>query len=119
MPSPRRIRFEPCARLLGSGPQRVGTVLDLLEAIPYLLQPWRVLPPLPVVNAILEAGLQDAGMSGGCRGGRYGTPAVPAWVRTRDDWTIWLMRRFHGVPVGRHGCSIAGTGAPGRRWTRR
>jgi len=43
-----------------------GSVIDLLGRIPYLLS-WHILPPLHVLNELLQIGHSDAGMSGGCR----------------------------------------------------
>jgi hypothetical protein len=97
-----------------------GSVLDLLEAIPYLLLRKR-LPGLQVINAILAQGYEDAGMSGAVqwqsfqidedefqeliseaesRGISY--KENPEWVSSRSDFHIWEMSLDHGIPVERH-----------------
>ncbi len=95
-----------------------GTLTDLAREIPYLLV-WGGLPPVRVLNEILFAGTCDAGMSGGCRwepfevsAGEHeelaeclGMPVMcdaPGWVRSRMDWTIWMMEVRQGVPSGEH-----------------
>lgn len=44
-----------------------GTWANVLRAIPYLLPEGAPKPPFDVANEILAKGLDDAGMSGGCR----------------------------------------------------
>ena len=100
-----------------------GSVADLLRDIPYLLI-GGLIPPLPVANEVLGSGLDDAGMSGGCRweplelserefdevlhdlqtaGDRTGRPlrfeAPPSWVATRSDWDIWVAERVYSIPA--------------------
>lgn len=97
-----------------------GTLGDLLFSVPYLLSA-RLVPPLPVVNDLLETGGSDAGMSGGCtwepfsitesewnelvhelaaRGSDDACAFVepPEWVRTVADWSAWIMIFKYGYP---------------------
>lgn len=109
---------------VGGGETAVqGTVAQLLLDIPYLIV-GGLIPPLPVLNEVLDRGLADAGMSGGCRwepfrlsapefaelvaelstrGGKRGEPlrfdAPPAWVDTQRRWGVWLAFRLHSIPV--------------------
>jgi hypothetical protein len=100
-----------------------GTVAQLLLDIPYLIV-GGLIPPLPVLNEVLDSGIADAGMSGGCRwepfrlsesefaelvaelstrGGKRGETlrfdAPPAWVDTQRSWGVWLAYRLHSIPV--------------------
>lgn len=99
-----------------------GSVARLLACIPYLLIRGFI-PPLPVVNEVLRSGGVDAGMSGavewtgfelsvdefgsvveelvqGSVAGRsYHFEDVPAWVTSRDDWSVWLAGRLEGIPI--------------------
>jgi hypothetical protein len=53
--------------LPGVGPGEIkttGTLIDLLEAIPYLLS-HNTVPPFHVINNLLLSGEEDCGMSGG------------------------------------------------------
>ena len=106
---------------IGDGKSRKeGTLLHLLEAIPYLLLRKR-LPCLRVINSILAGGYEDAGMSGAVqwqsfqinqkqflklvaeaesRGIRY--IKNPEWVTCRSDFHIWEMSLDHGIPLARH-----------------
>src|SRR5262245_4291946 len=99
------------------------SIADLLRDIPYLLSSG-IIPPLSVVNQILRSGLEDAGMSGGCRwkpfelskdefaevlddlqatGDRDGDPLrfeePPTWVETPRDWNIWVAERVYAIPA--------------------
>src|SRR5215468_7889371 len=109
--------------LPGIGPRsikRVGTLKDLLFAIPYLLSP-KLLPPRQVLNDLLRTGVLDAGMSGGCRWPPFeistqeydellaectSTAAEslqqvtsPEWVQTYRDWSAWVLEYGHSVPA--------------------
>jgi hypothetical protein len=47
-----------------------GTLKSLLLEIPYLLLPYaplNIIPPHNVLNELLSRGVEDAGMSGGCK----------------------------------------------------
>lgn len=55
--------------LPGVGPGKTpaeGTWADVLESIPYFLMPGGPIPPRHIVNEVLQLGVVDAGMSGGC-----------------------------------------------------
>jgi len=99
---------------------REGTVLELLMTIPYLLLHHR-LPPMSVINNILNVGLVDAGMSGGARWDSFilderefeelardaesagiEITSPPSWVETRSDFQIWEFELDHGVPSDIH-----------------
>ena len=100
--------------------ERDGDLLELLQSIPYLMM-GRRLPPLSVLNSILETGLADAGMSGGvrwdpftiddeqykqlsvrCRKVDLATPTYPDWVRSRSDFQVWEAEVDRGVPAESH-----------------
>jgi hypothetical protein len=101
--------------------QREGTVVDLLDAIPYLITS-HIVPPLEILNEVLRKGLDDAGMSGGCRwlpfelmpaefneltsalAGRSGENYAryiepPDWVSCFEDWRYWVLEYCHGIPA--------------------
>jgi hypothetical protein len=116
----RRVDYEVHA---GAGPGRSrksGPLKSLVTQIPYFLA-HGVIPPLPVVNAVLRTGAVNAGMSGGCtwepfeiaaaeyetlveglRADGLKTVDAPDWVQTGDDWTIWQLFLSEGVPVEEH-----------------
>ena len=100
-----------------------GSVADLLRAIPYLLIKG-LIPPRFLINETLQKGLDDAGMSGGCRwepftlseaefeevvadlearGDREGRPLryeePPEWVTTRTRWSVWTSHRIYSIPI--------------------
>ena len=109
--------------LPGVGPgelEQQGSLLELLQSIPYLLTRNR-LPPLVVLNAVLEGGEADAGMSGGARWAPFSIDQQeymqlarqcrelgleitepPAWVKDRTDFVIWEFELDHGVPSSTH-----------------
>lgn len=119
----RTIRFEILAGVGEGVHQREGTLVSLLESIPYLLTSG-LIPPRSVLNEILRRGEVNAGMSGGCRwapfelsqedwqdlvrefeaipapGYRFVSP--PAWVRSAGDWQLWVMEYRYGVPAAEH-----------------
>ena len=108
--------------------KKEGTAKDLLLDMPYLLgmyPPLRkegigVIPPLKIINEIFSIGINDAGMSGGCKwepfqidendfeelvaqllsdDPKYFRWIEPAeWVKTYDDWTAWKFELIHGGP---------------------
>lgn len=84
-----------------------GTVADLLFDIPYFFLA-KIIPPIDVVNEVLQKGVMDAGMSGGCKwkplqldAKSYAELAAylrqldfvnnqpPDWVKTHPDWHCW------------------------------
>lgn len=100
-----------------------GSVAALLRDIPYLLI-GGLIPPLLVINGVLRKGVDDAGMSGGCRwdpfeiteaeldevvreleanGDRDGRPLrfeePPDWVANSSDWGIWVSERVYSIPA--------------------
>ncbi|MBN1472878.1 MAG: hypothetical protein JW925_13975, partial [Syntrophaceae bacterium] len=87
--------------------KKTGTLLDLLESVPYFLIKKR-LPSLAVINDVLNKGSHDAGMSGGSRWAPftihadeykvltaesikkgYSVATLPSWVKTQSDFHIW------------------------------
>jgi hypothetical protein len=99
--------------------QAKSTVLDLLKDSPYVLG--QFIPPLIVLNNILESGVMDAGMSGGCTWKPFqldateydelvevlkkeGLKAIepPEWVTTYAYWKIWELEQIAGVPSCEH-----------------
>jgi hypothetical protein len=105
---------------VGGSARKHGTLVDLLDAIPYLLSA-RLIPPVHVVNDALRRGTHDAGMSGGCQWEPFEitqsewadladtlaarTPRKrctfvepPEWVATFDDWNAWIMIFRYGYP---------------------
>jgi hypothetical protein len=100
-------------------PER-GTIAELLTAIPYLLSA-RIIPPLAIVNDLLNGGHSDAGMSGGCEWEPFALTESewdeltatlrslpddeacefvqpPQWVESIDDWQAWIMIFKYGLP---------------------
>lgn len=100
-----------------------GSVIELLDRIPYLLSS-HILPPLHVLNDVLQKGHYDAGMSGGCRwhpftlsqeeftelladlARREGEDFVefvppPSWVTCFEEWQCWIWEYCHGIPAKR------------------
>jgi hypothetical protein len=114
----RTIAFEVRGGIGGTQLQS-GTLSDLLKHIPYLLTP-KLVPPLYVVNDLLEKGISDSGMSGGCSwkpfeitsaewdelkeqlisnqsdGMEYVSP--PEWVKNLHDWHNWVFEFRYGMP---------------------
>ena len=101
-----------------------GSVAALLRDVPYLLI-GGLIPPLLVINEVLRKGMDDGGMSGGCRwvpfeitesefaevvreleaqGDREGRPLryeEPAdWVANQSEWGIWVGERVYSIPSG-------------------
>ena len=95
-----------------------GSWADVLGRVPYLLFEGDPIPPLPVLNAVLATGEEDAGMSGGCQWPRYqldeheyqqvardlgqaldllDRPA-PSWVDSEERFWTWKV-------VVKTGCS--------------
>ena len=94
-----------------------GSVADLLFDVPYFFLA-RIIPPMDVVNEVLQKGVVDAGMSGGCKwkpfqldGASYATLAAdlrqmdfvtiqpPDWVTTHSDWHGWCAELVWGIPA--------------------
>ena len=94
-----------------------GTIADLLLDIPYFFLT-RIIPPIPVVNEVLQKGVSDAGMSGGCKwkplqldAASYAKLAAdlrqidfvtmqpPDWVKTHADWQSWCAELVWGIPA--------------------
>ena len=95
-----------------------GTLFDLLNTNPYFfLGPIKRLPPLIVINSILEAGLDDGGMGDGaswtpftieideyqqlatyCKGFGYEITETPKWVESYMDFLIWVNYLDIGIP---------------------
>ena len=61
----RKIRYKILPPIGSYEPEAEGTLVDLLQDMPYLFV-WKVIPPLGVINEILMSGIYDKGMSGGC-----------------------------------------------------
>jgi hypothetical protein len=94
-----------------------GGVADLLFDIPYFFLA-RIIPPMDVVNEVLQKGVVDAGMSGGCRWKPFQLDAAsyaklaaelqqmefvtiqpPDWVTTHSDWHSWCAELVWGIPA--------------------
>ena len=102
---------------VGPGRDKVnGSLYELLNSIPYLFCKKR-LPPISVINSILESGLSDAGMSGGvewnaftisesdyaeladyCSALGFEITNPPEWVKNRNYFQIWEFEIDHGIP---------------------
>ncbi|MEN6321434.1 MAG: hypothetical protein ABFD82_22145 [Syntrophaceae bacterium] len=100
-----------------------GDLLDLLQAIPYLLSDG-LIPPLVVLNHIFQMGVYDAGMSGGItwepfeidqtefnelvngfvslKNTEYRLVVTPDWVKTNIHWLIWKMEYLYKIPSEEH-----------------
>lgn len=85
---------------------------DLVSDIPYLIFWEKIIPPYKILNDLLNSGISDAGMSGGCEWEPFtitneeyqelieefdllpGTPdpsiPIPDHVKTRIDWMNWM-----------------------------
>ncbi len=102
--------------------KKTGTLKELLENIPYLMI-HKIIPPLKVINYILQTGKYDAGMSGGCTwepfqinneeyeeltksliasDKKYTKDEPPDWVENYSEWHIWIMERLYDVPAEEH-----------------
>jgi hypothetical protein len=118
----RTVRFEVLPAVGDETVSREGTLSDFLETVPTVLQ-FGVIPPLHVLNDLLQRGSIDAGMSGACRweplvvdstdwsklraaletkAGQYEYIEPPSWVQTYDEWQVWLLELRHGVPAEEH-----------------
>jgi hypothetical protein len=94
-----------------------GSVADLLFDIPYFFLA-RIIPPMDVVNEVLQKGVVDAGMSGGCKwkplqldAASYAKLAAdlrqmdfvtiqpPDWATTHSDWHSWCAELVWGIPA--------------------
>ena len=94
-----------------------GSVADLLFDIPYFFLA-KIIPPIDIVNEVLQKGVEDVGMSGGCKwkpfqldGASYAkltndlrqmdfvTIQPPDWVTTRSDWHGWCAELVWGIPA--------------------
>jgi len=75
---------------------RQGTVADLVRETPYLIY-LNVIPPLHILNQVLETGREDAGMSGGAEW-------QPFQVTLEEHATLvqelenYPQREYHYVP---------------------
>ena len=101
-----------------------GNTATLLTYIPYLYASG-VFPSENVLNEVLSKGISDAGMSGGARWTPYNIKKEefetifeevksistltnleyiePAhWVKSFDDWNIWVMHIKHNIPWEEH-----------------
>jgi hypothetical protein len=113
--------------LPGTGPGSVlnqGNTITLLLEMPYLFSSGFI-PPESIINELLSSGSRDAGMSGGVQWAPYRLklgefdalvqelmsayshgslvyqePA--AWVKSFEDWHVWVMFMRHGVPWEEH-----------------
>ncbi len=94
-----------------------GSVLDLISDIPYFL-PAKLVPPLAALNDELSKGIDDAGMSGGCKWKPFQLTATeyeelaeymsslgfvrlqaPDWVTTAKAWSRWNAEVVYGIPA--------------------
>lgn len=123
----RRITYTILAPVGSGTAKKKGSLVDLVLAIPYLIcGPINggFIPPLQVLNDVLNTGDSGAGMSGGCKwkplqideeeykdlvkrlrrieGKNYKLLFPPAWVESHSDWTIWMTELFLGVPSKKH-----------------
>ncbi len=96
-----------------------GNVLDLISDIPYFL-PAKLVPPMAALNGQLSKGIEDAGMSGGCKWKPFQlTPEeyaefagylkslgfvelqAPDWVRDEKTWSRWNAEVVYGIPASK------------------
>jgi len=94
-----------------------GRVADLLFDIPYFFLA-KIVPPIGIVNEVLQKGVEDAGMSGGCKWKPFQLDAAsyaklttdlgqmdfvtiqpPDWVTTHSDWHSWCAELVWGIPA--------------------
>lgn len=94
-----------------------GSVADLLFDIPYFFLA-RIIPPIQVVNEVLQKGVVDAGMSGGCKWKpfqlntssyeelasslqkmKFLAIQPPNWVTTDSDWRHWCIELVWAIPA--------------------
>jgi hypothetical protein len=113
--------------LPGTGPGSAlnhGNTITLLLEMPYLFSSG-LIPPESIINELLSRGSRDAGMSGGLQWASYrlkpgefdalvqelmsAYPHGPlvfqepdAWVKSFEDWHVWVMYMRHGVPWKEH-----------------
>jgi hypothetical protein len=68
-----------------------GSVADLLMDIPYFFIA-KIIPPIDVVNEVLQKGVLDAGMSGGCKWKAYlGFPSRSHVIEQRHEPEIHVQ----------------------------
>ena len=70
-----------------------GTLKSLLLEIPYLFMPcapFNILPPHSVLNELLNRGVEDAGMSGGCK--------WKPFQITSEEY-VELIRSLEAIPI--------------------
>jgi hypothetical protein len=123
MPKPRKPGTVGYTLMAPVGPGRLrksGSVLSLLCSIPYFFLS-EVIPPICVVNEVLNKGVVDAGMSGGCRWKpfqvsveeyadlvgelrkmNFADIAPPDWVTSHSDWHTWCCEITWGIPALEH-----------------
>jgi hypothetical protein len=100
-----------------------GSLLEFLLNLPHLFY-FGYVPSLEVINSFLAEGVDDAGMSGGCRWEPFQiTPAdyeevierlknianpshkfvqVPDYVINKLEWFAWVMHEEIGIPFKEH-----------------
>jgi hypothetical protein len=107
----------------GEAPNQQAQLAQFLGVMPHLFY-FGYMPPLAVVNTFLAEGVDDAGMSGGCRWEpfqispleyeqlikdlRGPTPdqvrrptrfdSVPVNIRTKNEWFAWVYHVELGAP---------------------
>jgi len=113
----RRVKFQVLEPV---GPKRSfteGSLVDLLFDIPYFFLA-KIVPPIEVVNEVLEKGKVEAGMSGGCKWKPFQLDLPlyaklvtelkqlgfleirpPDWVTTHSDWHTWCAELAWGIPA--------------------
>jgi hypothetical protein len=67
----RTVKYKTYWSYLGPGVPREGTLADLILDIPYLMDVTGVIPPLHVLNEVLEKGGDNGGMGPGTTWRRF------------------------------------------------
>ncbi len=117
----KQVKYTVLRAVGNGGTHEQGDLKSFLLDIPYLFfrGSRSVLPTLPVLNDLLEKGLFDAGMSGGCRWNpfqisreeyeelveelltdpefEFVSVETPSRITTFESWALWRIKFIRNV----------------------
>jgi hypothetical protein len=118
----KKVDFEILSPIGMGITKKAGTLMELLENVPYLII-HKIIPPINIINDILLSGKYEAGMSGGCSwspfqidseeyneivssliasDSKYIKDKPPEWVHNYSEWHIWVMEKLYDIPAEEH-----------------